>query len=249
LHKETASATHRIVSVVVWGFGIAVAYPFIPMSNSDAFKGLSVMFGFMLTIGSAGIVNQLMSGLVLVYSRALSVGDFVDIGGTVGVVSELGVLSTKIIDMRNEEVTIPNAVLVGNSIRNYSRLAGERGTLVSTKVTIGYDTPWRQVHAMLIAAAEQTPGLRGAPKPFVYQRGLADFYVEYELFAYMDQPLNRVPVLSALYGNIQDQFNSHGVQIMSPHFVLQPKSNVVVAPADWYASPAEPKPANAQVFE
>jgi hypothetical protein len=48
------------------------------MSDSDAFKGLSVMFGFMLTLGSAGIVNQLMSGLVLVYSRALSVGDFVD---------------------------------------------------------------------------------------------------------------------------------------------------------------------------
>lgn len=242
LHKETVSATHRIVSVLVWGFGIAVAYPFIPMSDSDAFKGLSVMFGFMLTIGSAGIVNQLMSGLVLVYSRALSVGDFVDIGGTVGVVSELGVLSTKIIDMRNEEVTIPNAVLIGNSIRNYSRLAGERGTLVSTKVTIGYDTPWRQVHALLIAAAEQTPGLRGDPRPFVYQRALADFYVEYELFAYMDQPLNRVPVLSALHGAIQDQFNLHGVQIMSPHFMAQPRHNVVVAAEDWYAPPAEPKP-------
>ena len=241
LHQETVSATHRIVSVLVWGFGIAVAYPFIPMSDSDAFKGLSVMFGFMLTIGSAGIVNQLMSGLVLVYSRALSVGDFVDIGGTVGVVSELGVLSTKIIDMRNEEVTIPNAVLVGNSIRNYSRLAGERGTLVSTKVTIGYDTPWRQVHAMLVAAAEQTPGLRGEPKPFVYQRALADFYVEYELFAYMDQPLNRVPVLSALHGAIQDQFNTYGVQIMSPHFMDQPARDVIVPPAKWHAAPAEPK--------
>ena len=151
LHKETVAATQRIFSVFVWGFGIAIAYPFIPMSSSDVFKGLSVMFGFMLTLGSAGIVNQLMSGLVLIYSRALSVGDFVDVGGTVGVVSEVGALSTKIIDMRNEEVTIPNTVLVGNSIRNYSRLAGERGTLVSTKVTIGYDTPWRQVHAMLIA--------------------------------------------------------------------------------------------------
>jgi small-conductance mechanosensitive channel len=110
LHAETVNATHRIVNILVWGLGIAVAYPFIPMSDSDAFKGLSVMFGFMLTLGSAGIVNQLMSGLVLVYSRALSVGDFVDLGETVGVVSEVGALSTKIINMRNEEVTIPNAV-------------------------------------------------------------------------------------------------------------------------------------------
>ena len=241
LHKETVSATHRIVNIVVWGFGIAVAYPFIPMANTEAFKGLSVMFGFMLTIGSAGIVNQLMSGLVLVYSRALSVGDFVDIGGTVGVVSEVGVLSTKIVDMRNEEVTIPNAVLVGNSIRNYSRLAGERGTLVSTKVTIGYDTPWRQVYAMLIAAAEQTQGLRSTPTPFVYQRGLADFYVEYELFAYMDQPLNRVPTLSTLHGNILDQFNLYGVQIMSPHFMEQPANNLVVPRENWFMSPASPE--------
>ncbi len=238
LHRETVSATRRIVSIMVWGFGVAVAYPYIPLSNSDAFKGLSVMFGFMLTLGSAGIVNQLMSGLVLVYSRALSVGDFVDIGGTVGVVSEVGVLSTKIIDMRNEEVTIPNSVLIGNSIRNYSRLAGERGTLVSTKVTIGYDAPWRQVHAMLVAAAEQTPGLRSTPTPFVYQRGLADFYVEYELFAYMDKPLDRVPTLSALHGNIQDQFNLHGVQIMSPHFMSQPGNNVVVSKEQWHAAPA-----------
>jgi len=241
LHPETVTATHRIVTIIIWGLGIAVAYPFIPMSDSDAFKGLSVMFGFMLTLGSAGIVNQLMSGLVLVYSRALSVGDFVDIGDTVGVVSEVGALSTKIINMRNEEVTIPNAVLVGNPIKNYSRLAGARGTLVSTKVTIGYDTPWRQVHALLIAAAEQTPGLRSQPTPFVYQRGLADWYVEYELFAHMDKPLERVPVLSALHANIQDQFNTYGVQIMSPHFVMQPRNNVVVPPENWHPAPRAPK--------
>jgi small-conductance mechanosensitive channel len=240
LHADTVSATHRLVTVLVWGLGIAIAYPFIPMSNSDAFKGLSVMLGFMFTLGSAGIVNQLMSGLVLVYARALSVGDFVEVGDNAGVVSQVGVLSTKIINMRNEEITIPNAVLVGNPIRNFSRLAGERGTLVSTKVTIGYDTPWRQVHAMLIAAAKLTPGLRSLPTPFVYQKSLADWYVEYELFAHMDQPLERVSVLSALLANIQDQFNTYGVQIMSPHFNAQPASNLVVPREHWHAAPAEP---------
>jgi small-conductance mechanosensitive channel len=246
LHADTVSATHRLVTVMVWGLGIAIAYPFIPMSNSDAFKGLSVMFGFMLTLGSAGIVNQLMSGLVLVYARALSVGDFVEVGENGGVVSQVGVLSTKIINMRNEEITIPNAVLVGNPIRNFSRLARERGTLVSTKVTIGYDTPWRQVHAMLIAAAKLTPGLRPLPTPFVYQKSLEDWYVEYELFAHMDQPLKRVSVLSALLGNIQDQFNTYGVQIMSPHFNAQPANNLVVPRENWHTEPAEPEtPASA----
>ena len=242
VHKDTAGATRRIVSVLIWGFGVAVAYPYLPLAESDAFKGLSVMFGFMLTLGSAGIVTQMMSGLVLIYSRALKVGDFVSIGEVTGVVKETGVLSTKIINMRNEEVTIPNAVLVGSAIKNYTGATGERGALVSTTVTIGYDTPWRQVHAMLINAAERTSGLRNQPKPFVMQKALQDYYVEYELYAYVDRPLERIQILSELHSHIQDEFNTYGVQIMSPHFVLQPKNNVVVNKENWFSEPAEPPP-------
>lgn len=239
IHQETAHATRRLVGILVWGAGVAVAYPYLPLAESDAFKGLSVMFGFMLTLGSAGIVTQLMSGLVLIYSRALHVGDFVSIGEVVGVVKEMGALSTKVINMRNEEITIPNAVLVGNPIKNYTSNGVVEGALLSTSVTIGYDTPWRQVHAMLIKAAEATGGLRTQPQPFVRQKSLQDFYVEYELFAYVDRPLERVHILSELHANIQDQFNSHGVQIMSPHFVLQPKNNVVVSRDNWFAEPAD----------
>ena len=61
-----------------------------------------------------------MGGLVLIYSRALKVGDFVCIGDVTGVVKEMSALSTKIINMRNEEVTIPNAVLVSSAIKNYT---------------------------------------------------------------------------------------------------------------------------------
>lgn len=239
VHKDTAHATRRLVAVAIWGFGVAIAYPFLPVAESDAFKGLSVMFGFMLTLGSAGIVTQMMSGLVLVYSRALKIGDFVCIGDVTGVVKESGVLSTKIINMRNEEVTIPNAVLIGSPIKNYTSAGGDKGALISTTVTIGYDTPWRQVHAMLIAAAEETNGLRNIPKPFVMQKALQDFYAEYELYAYVDRPLERIQILSELHSHIQDQFNTHGVQIMSPHFAFQPKNNVLVDRENWYPPPAE----------
>lgn len=240
IHKDTANATRRLVAVVIWAVGIAIAYPYLPLADSESFKGLSVMFGFMLTLGSAGVVTQMMSGLVLIYSRALKVGDFVSIGEVMGVVKEMGALSTKIINMRNEEVTIPNAVLVGSPIKNFTGAFGERGALISTTVTIGYDTPWRQVHAMLINAAELTSGLRNEPKPFVMQKALQDYYVEYELYAYVDRPLERIQIMSELHSHIQDQFNTYGVQIMSPHFVLQPEKNVVVNKEDWYAAPAEP---------
>jgi len=245
LHPETTVATRRIVTLLAWGFGIAVAYPYLPGSSSDAFKGLSVLFGLMLTLGSTGVVTQAMSGLVVVYSRALRKGDFVQVNGVEGVVTEVAALATKVVNMRNEEITIPHSVLIASPIHNFSKLAGAQGTLVSTRVTIGYDTPWRQVHGMLIAAAQGTAGVRAAPVPFVYQRGLSDFYVEYELFASIDRPLERVAILSALHANIQDRFNEQGVQIMSPHFLSQPESPVLVPPSRWY--PAAPEGAVSQV--
>jgi small-conductance mechanosensitive channel len=243
IHPETVPATRRIVTFLVWVFAVAVAYPFIPGSGSEAFKGLSVLVGVMVSLGSTGLINQMMGGLVLVYSRALRRGDFVVVDDVEGVVTEVGVLATKVVTMRNEEITIPNSVLTATRIRNYSKLAGTHGTMLSTKVTIGYDAPWRQVHAMLALAAERTPGLRRQPAPIVYQRALSDFYVEYELLANTDRPGERVPILSALHQNIQDVFNEHGVQILSPHFVLQPTGGaVVVPPEQWYAAPAR-KPA------
>ena len=240
VHPETTGATRRIVSLLVWGLGIAVAYPYLPGSGSEAFKGLSVLFGLMLTLGSTSLVAQAMSGLVIVYSRALRKGDFVEVNGVQGVVIEVAALATKIVNLRNEEITVPNSVLIASPIRNFSKLAGSQGTLLTTKVTIGYDAPWRQVQALLIEAARKTPHVRTAPAPYVYQRALSDFYVEYELFVSIDRPLERIPILSALHANIQDTFNEHGVQIMSPHFFAQPPHAVVVPKEQWYAPPAQP---------
>jgi small-conductance mechanosensitive channel len=207
-----------------------VAYPYIPGSNTEAFKGVSVFAGLMITLGSAGLVNQVMSGLVAVYARALRPGDLVQAGSTVGIVSEVGLLSTKLITLKREEVTIPNAVLVGSSVTNYSKLAEPDGAVVSTKVTIGYDAPWRRVHELLTEAARRTPGVRARPEPIVLQTALSDFYVEYELRAHVERVEQRLRVLSALHGEIQDRFQEAGLQIMSPHFEMQPAEPVLPPP-------------------
>ncbi|TNF55603.1 MAG: mechanosensitive ion channel [Gammaproteobacteria bacterium] len=239
LQADTAKATRRLTVVLIWIFAVTVAYPYIPGSDSEAFKGISVFVGLMVSLGSAGLVNQVMSGLVVAYSRALKAGEFVQLGNTLGTVSEVNILSTKVITPKRETVTVPNAVLVSSPITNYSRLADERGAIVGTKVTIGYDTPWRQVHAMLTLAAQRASLVRQEPAPFVMQRALADFYPEYELIVHVDRPEQRGLVLSELHAHIQDVFNEYGVQIMSPNFVNQPEQKVWVAKGDWYAAPAE----------
>ncbi len=239
LDPETAKATKRLVAAMIWIFAIIVAYPYIPGSGTDAFKGVSVFVGLMISLGSAGLINQLMSGLVVVYSRACKPGEYVRVGDIEGVVSQVGVLSTKLITRKKEEITVPNAVLTGSSMTNFSRLAGEQGAIAATTVTIGYDAPWRQVHAMLLLAAEQTTGIRKEPKPFVLQRSLSDFYVEYELRFHLQRPEDRIFVLSELHGQVQDAFNEFGVQIMSPHFEEQPEGRVLVPRSQWHATPAK----------
>lgn len=239
---DAARATRRIFAAVIWLFALTVAYPYIPGSGTDAFKGVSVFAGLMISLGSTGLVNQLMSGFVVIYSRALKAGDMVAVGASVGKVIEVGFLSTKIMSVRREEITIPNAVMIGSAVTNYSSLAGPDGAMAATSVTIGYDAPWRQVHAMLLLAASHTPGVRKLPEPFVIQRALSDFYVEYDLRFRLEVPEDRFTVLSLLHGSIQDAFNESGVQIMSPHFEGQPEKQVVVPKSKWFAPPAKPEP-------
>lgn len=238
LHAETIGATRRLLSVVIWLFALTVAYPYLPGADSDAFKGISVFFGLMVTLGSAGIMNHAMSGLVLIYSRALRPGDLVQIGEVEGIVSELNALSTKLVTRQDHEVTLPNAVVVGGKVVNLTRLAGEKGVALLTKVTIGYDTPWRQVHAMLELAARRCTRLNQDEAPLVRQLNLQDWYVEYELQVRMKA--NELPavVKTELHGHIQDVFNEFGVQIMSPNFIAQPEQAVLVAREQWYQAPA-----------
>ena len=240
LDRDTARATRRLVAVIIWIFALIIAYPFIPGSGTDVFKGIGVLVGLMISFGSAGLINQMMSGLVVIYSRALKPGEFVRIGDEdYGVVTEVGLLSTKLLTRKREEITVPNAVLIGAKTVNYSRHAAAAGSDVGTTLTIGYNTPWRQVHAMLLQAADQTAGIRKDPAPRVWQKALSDFYVEYELVFSLDRPEDRVPILSELHKNIQDAFNEQGVQIMSPHFEAQPDEKVFVPKSNWFVPTAE----------
>jgi small-conductance mechanosensitive channel len=234
---ETAQTTRRLVTTLMWLLGLVAAYPYLPGSESDAFKGVSVFIGLVVSLGSSGIVNQMMSGLTLTYSRALRLGDVVRVGDVEGLVTHLGALSTKIKTPRGEEVTMPNALVVSCVTTNFSRLASE-GVYVPTTVTIGYDTPWRQVQALLLLAAERTAGVLRQPAPVVRQTALMDFYVTYTLLVCLERPDERVPVLDRLHANIQDAFNEYGVQIMSPNYEADPEDRKVVPPDQWYAAPA-----------
>ena len=239
MHRETAGATRRLTIAGIWLFAIAVAYPMIPGSDSVAFKGLSVFLGLLVTLGSTGIASHLMSGLVLVYSRSMRLGDYVEIAGYEGRVAEIGALSVKLTGPRKEEFTIPNAVVVGTTVRDFSRLMEPAGSVLTTSVSIGYDAPWRVVSELLIAAAGRTAGVGKEPAPAVFQADLIDYAVTYQLVVRLEPGAHRLETLSLLHQNIQDGFNERGIQIMSPRYVAQPGAPVVVPRAKWNLAPGD----------
>lgn len=240
MDQETVRPTRRLFAALVWGFALAMAYPYIPGSSSEAFKGLSVLVGVMISLGGSSVIGRAAAGLTLMYSRAFRRGDYVRIEGSEGTVQEVGMFSTQLRTGLGETLTIPNSIVVGSISKNYSRAAAGTAYLVDTAVTIGYSTPWRQVEALLLEAARRTRGIAADPPPFVRQTALSDFFVEYRLAGLVpaDNPPPRLSVLNALHANVQDVFNEYGVQIMSPHYEGDPAQPQVVPKAGWYASPA-----------
>jgi small-conductance mechanosensitive channel len=238
LQPDLAAPTRRIVVALVWIFALVMAYPYLPGSRSEAFKGVSVLLGLMISLGATGAVGQAASGMMLLYSRTLRSGEWVKIGDREGIVTSVGMFATRLRTGFGEEIVLPNSVVVGTTTLNYSRLGGSNGVLVETGVTIGYTEPWRQVEALLLMAADRTPGIKKQPGPVVIQRALSDFYVDYRFYAYTDEAAARLRVLGDLHANIQDAFNEFGVQIMSPHYRGDPPKPAIVPKEKWHAPPA-----------
>lgn len=237
---ETAHPTRRIVAFLLWAFAIVLAVPYLPGSDTEAFKGMTVFLGLLISLGSTGVVGQALAGLMLMYARVLRVGDYVRLGESEGSVTAIGLLTTRLRSPWGEELVLPNSTILSQSTVNYTRYQREGGVMLRSAVSIGYDAPWRQVHALLLRAAERTPGVSRSPRPYVLQSALSDWYVSYELCAAVDVPAERVPVLSALHQSIQDEFNAHGVQIMSPQYLARAEAPVLVPPERWHAAPAAP---------
>jgi small-conductance mechanosensitive channel len=237
---DWAIPTYRILRLLVIAFAVVLAYPHVPGSQSEAFKGVSILLGVVFSLGSSSVVANIIAGYTMIYRRAFKVGDRIKIGDVIGDVTQMRLQVTHLRSLKNEEITLPNSMILNSSVTNFSRLAHERGLILHTTVGIGYETPWRQVEAMLLEAANRTPGVLREPAPFVLQQSLNDFAVIYELNVYCDQPQESVSLYSALHRNILDLFNVHGVQIMTPAYEGDLESPKVVPKDQWFAPPAKP---------
>jgi small-conductance mechanosensitive channel len=232
-HADWAMPTFSIVKFLLYAFMFVLIFPFLPGSDSNIFKGVSVFIGVLFSLGSTSAIANVVAGLVITYMRPFKEGDRIKIGDITGDVIEKTLLVTRIRTPKNEEVTIPNSsVLSGNTV-NYSTMARTVGLIIHTTVTIGYDVPWKKMHQALLNAADRTESLQKEPKPFVLQTSLDDFYVSYQINGYTRETNRFNRIYSSLHQNIQDCCNEMGIEIMSPHYRAQRDGNTTTIPADY----------------
>lgn len=239
---EWAQPTYKIVRILVVAFTVVVAYPYIPGSDSQAFKGVSLFLGVIFSLGSSSVISNVIAGYTMTYRRAFRLGDRIQVGDVTGFVTEASLLVTRVRSVKNEEIVIPNSQILNGAVTNYSTLAREDGVILHTTVGIGYETPWRQVEAMLLLAADRAEGAEKSPPPYVLQKSLGDFCVVYEINAYCRDANAIARTYTELHRNILDVFNEYGVQIMTPAYEGDPEVAKVVPRDQWFLGPATPPP-------
>lgn len=217
-YPDWAKPTYNIIKIILNAFMLVVIWPFIPGSNSEIFKGVSVFLGLLISFGSSSAISNGVAGMVITYMRPFKIGDVVKIGETTGAVLEKSLLVTRLQTIKNEIITIPNSAILNGNTVNYTSLCANEGLIIHTTLTLGYDIPWTVAHELLIAAALATEGVIQDKKPFVLQTSLEDWYVSYQINAYVSRPEMMAVIYSDLHRHIHEAFDAAGVEIMSPHY-------------------------------
>lgn len=241
VHRDVARPTSQILRAIIIVLALFFVAPLVPGTGSTAAKGISVILGLMVSFGSTSTVGNLIAGIVLTYMRPFQLGDRVKLADTVGDVMEKTFLYTKILTIKNEEVMVPSLQALGGSLVNYSAQGKQGKLILHTTVTIGFDAPWRQVHDLLLRAADRTSRLLKDPKPFILQTALDDFYVAYQLNVYTGRPNEMANIYGELHQNIQDSFNEGGIEICSPHYYQLRDGNATTIPADYLKNYQAPR--------
>jgi small-conductance mechanosensitive channel len=232
-HADWAKPTFNIARVIIIAFAAIICFPYIPGSESAAFKGVSIFFGVLFSLGSTSAISNIVAGIVITYMRPFRVGDRVEIGDTIGDVTERSLLVTRVRTIKNLDITIPNSSILGNHIINFSKNAAEKtGVILHTSVTIGYDVPSGDVITALIKGAKSTQMILQTPEPFVLVKSLDDFYINYEINCHTKHPEKGALIYSYLHENIKNELHNAGIEILSPHYNAVRDGNDLTVPPE-----------------
>lgn len=238
-YPDWAHPTYQIIRFLLYAFMVAMIYPYLPGSKSGIFQGVSVFVGLIISLGSSSVIGNIMAGMVITYMRPFKIGDRIKLNDTVGNVTEKTPFVTRLKTPKNEIVTIPNSFIMSSHTVNYSASARNYGLIIHTEVSFGFEIHWKTVHELLINAALKTPGVSREPVPFVLETLIHDFYVIYQINAYIKDADKLAQIYSDLHQNIQDSSNEAGIELLSPHYYAARDGDEITIPKEYRKSEKE----------
>lgn len=218
-HPEWAHTTYVLARMMLWVLALVIMFPHLPGSDSDAFKGISVFLGVLISLGSSSAISNAIAGIVISYMCPFQVGDWIKSGEIIGAVIEKNALVTRLKTINNEDITIPNSAILSGATMNFTSIGKEIGLALNVQVKVRYDYSDNLVEELLIEAALKTNGISPKPHPYIFQISLSELNAVYELNAYTFHPENMYFIKSDLTKNIQSTFRQANIEIFSTQYI------------------------------
>jgi small-conductance mechanosensitive channel len=204
----------QLVTIFLVLVGFFLGIGLLPIPHESKNQLLSVM-GLVLTaiiaLSSTTLVGNTMAGIMLRLMHEFRAGDFIEVDGQEGRVTDLGIFHTEIQLITRDVVSLPNLLLVQKPVK----VTRNKGTLIHAMVTLGFSINHREAEAILKTAAESC----SLTESFVFVEALLDHAVRYKLYGYLEESQDKYTMTSELHKAVLDAFHSKNVEIASPSLV------------------------------
>jgi len=221
---QIADMAGKVIKIVIYVFGIMIIiFALLNMAGMGSLGQtliliISIIIGFVVSMAATGSIGNILTSFVLNAFQPFAVGDRVKIGEVIGDVESTNLAFVRIRTLNNEIVDISNNNVIADKIFNFSKSGA---FAVNVDVGIGYTVPAEHVKKFLIEATRETKDIEDDPRPFVIITNMGDYAVTYKLRAYTTNAKAMFKVRSNLMANVQKEFYSHGVEILSPWYLVR----------------------------
>ncbi|NNF67450.1 MAG: mechanosensitive ion channel [Gammaproteobacteria bacterium] len=181
-----------------------------------AFAFVSGAVAIGVGFGAQNIINNFISGWILMWERPIRIGDFLEIGEAKGTVEEINTRSTRIRRVDGVHMLIPNSALLENTVVNWTLI--DRLTRTSVRVGIAYGSPVRRAHELILQATREQEGVLSDPAPSVIFDDFGDNALAFEAFFWIYATVDRDlrTIRSNIRFRITELFEENDIVIAFP---------------------------------
>ncbi|WP_440945550.1 mechanosensitive ion channel domain-containing protein [Methanosarcina sp. T3] len=206
----------QLIQFVILSIGLIFVVFSLPIASQykeSILSLLGIIAGAAVALSSTTFIANAMSGIMLRIMKPFRAGDYIESGNVFGRVTDIHILHTKVQSIDRDLVTFPNLKLVSNPLKTIRT----SGTIISTRVSLGYDVPRQKIEKSLLLAAEKI----GLENPFVHVLELGDFSVTYKVGGLLKDIESLITARSDFNKAVLDALHEAGVEIVSPNFMNQ----------------------------